>query len=536
MRQAETTLLGEIEQSLTAGVGPEKDRRILALERLSKTSFGDSRRIVELLCDVIRGVGAVEPEITLIARCVKKAIRSDGSALGRLVGLVDERHAGAIQCAVRVLSSMSGAAQARLGCSLAKELFRRDSIDSLSTDIATTLKKLTDLGAKRAVSKEVTRFLASPDGFVIMYAVAILSRTGERDVERALVRVLGKLLDGYYGGHGDAIRKDLCLYFVRVRSRMSVPGLRRAIEKKLDRCFTNALASICETHRDLLASLLKTAARARDKSVKFEYLHALAAMRKNRARMQDFAGLIKSEDLTYVSPKASFKQMLKRSVQEARPILVEMLRSDDERRYEFALEVLKEMHIPIGDIADAIGWHPISLVYEQLSGHREELSIDALWRAKGKLGDNVGGKTTRLDYLMRNLLSFLGFVTIDVDVLGQAGVDVVAFPASWSYVLVIGATTGVVEDDVEKLANATDRLRVGLGERARKIEIIPIVATSLPGEANPKSAEYARRHGIVMLRQQDIDRLIDWANTNRSSAKFLDYLEGKIRERPVLGC
>ena len=155
------------------------------------------------------------------------------------------------------------------------------------------------------------------------------------------------------------------------------------------------------------------------------------------------------------------------------------------------------------------------------------MGLKALWEAKEKLGDAVKGKATKFEHPLRHLLSCLGFITLDVDPTRRTGVDTVAFPPSWSCVLLVGATTGVVGDNLEKLANTVKGVRTALGGLARKIDTLPIVATSIAGETNPKDEEYARKHGIVILRQPDIDKLMEWVSTNRSYKQVVTYLYGK---------
>lgn len=207
MRRANEELLTEIEQTLTGASGVEKNRRILALEQLVTAPLTDKSRAVEVLCEVINKVGAVDPETTLVANCLGRVARSDGAALDRLARLVEERHGGAIQCGCRVLASLGGRAQARLGCSLAKELLQWGVIDSVPEAIVSALKRLKYPDAKRAVTEELTKHLGSPDGLQIRHVVAILSEVGDKTVEPALVKVLNKLLAGYYGGHTDPIGK-----------------------------------------------------------------------------------------------------------------------------------------------------------------------------------------------------------------------------------------------------------------------------------------------------------------------------------------
>lgn len=205
-----------------------------------------------------------------------------------------------------------------------------------------------------------------------------------------------------------------------------------------------------------------------------------------------------------------------------------MVRSNDEMRYEFALEVVKEMHIPIAEVGKAVGGNLALAIHNYFFEDRARgLGLKTLWETKAKLGDGVKGTTKKFEHLLRHLLSCLGFITLDVDASGRAGVDTVAFPPTWSYVLLVGSTTGVIGDNLEKLANTLRGVRAALGDLARKIEILPIVATSMSEETNPKDEEYARKHGIVVLRQSDVDRLVEWATTDRTYKKLLAYLEEK---------
>jgi hypothetical protein len=183
-------------------------------------------------------------------------------------------------------------------------------------------------------------------------------------------------------------------------------------------------------------------------------------------------------------------------------------------------------------VGEAVGGNPVLAIYNYFFENRAGgLGLKALWDTKAKLGDGVKGTTKKFEHLLRHLLSCLGFITLDVDASGRAGVDTVAFPPTWSYVLLVGSTTGVVGDNLEKLAKTTKDVRAALGELASKIDILPIVATSMSGETNPKDEEYARKHGIVVLRRSDVDRLVEWATTDRSYKKLLVYLEGKAGKK-----
>lgn len=536
MQRTGIELLTEIENTIAASSGEERNRRIRALEQLVKARLAGNSRAVDLLCELISKVGPLEPEIALVTKYFRSVARANRPTVERLAHLVGNHHVGAIWCGCRVLLFIGGKTQASLACSLAKEVLQRDTNDSVTETLLTALKQLKHPDARRAVTREVSRCLDSPDGLRIRHAVIILSHLGDKSVEPRLVDVLSKLLDGYYGGHIDTIRESLCSYFVKFKSRTAVPGLLRGIEKRSHRRFAETVGVICDTYPEVQEDLLRLARTTSNVSIKLECLAGLATMGKTKPLVRDLAEIIEDDELRYDDIRANFKQALLRNPRESKPILLEMLRNNDERRYEFALQVLKEMDIPIEEVAKAVGTNPIVAIYNYFFEEpSSSLSLTALWGAKQKLGEGVKGTTTRLEHLVRHLLSCLGFITLDVNASRRPGVDTVAFPPTWSCVLLIGTTTGVVGDNLEKLANTVREVRATLGEMAHKIQILAIVTTSIAGETNPKDKEYAQNHGVVILRQWDIDRLVEWVSTSRSYKEFLAYLHqkaGRMRQSP----
>ncbi len=531
----------EIEQNLTAGLGEGRTRRIRALEQLAKARLTNGRT-TEVLCKVAANFGTVEPDFVLVTKCLTKLANSDESGLARFIRLVEERQAGAIQCACRVLSSLRAKNQAWLARSLSKELLQRDTRDNPTEDLVLALKQQRSPDARRAITKELAGCLDSPDPLKILHAVAILSHIADASVERPMIKVLRKLLDGYYRGYEQTIREGLCSYFERIRSKAAVPALLRGIESGIDEWFPKAMGRICDDHPEVQVAILKLYKKADGKpqrdTIKLSCLRTLSAMRKVRPQVSRLAKMVTSNDLQYTSFKAEFRNVLLRSPKEAKPLLLEMLRGENEVLYEFGLEVLKEMQVPVEEVAQAIGINPVLAIYKYFFGERPGgLGLRTLWEAKAKLGENVGGTTKKFDHLLRHLLSCLGFVTLDVDPSGKMGVDTIAFPPRWSYVLLIGSTTGVIGDNLQKLAETLVRLRAALDRLARKIDILPIIATSMAEEINPTDKEYARSHGIVVLQQSDIDQLVDWVHTNRSYGKLLAYLgkkAGKTQPRTIV--
>ncbi len=529
--------LDQIKQTLEHSAGEGRNDRIYALEQLLRSPLGDKDWAIDLFCQIVQKLGPIEPELTLLSKLLARVLRANGHPLDKLISLIKQHHAGAIRSAIKVLHLLGSKPQASLAEALTKELLLRETNDPLMETLVATLRDVKNAAARKAVTKELSGCLSSPDGLEIRNAVAILSAVADKSVEPELVEILNKLLNGYYGGHKDPLRKDLCSYFVKFKSRLAVPGLLRGIEKQWDHGLFGTIGAICDSHREIQTDVVRFAERTKDMNVRFGCVACLAAMQKTKPRIGDIVKLIRASDLRFDWIRANFRRLFLRNPKESKRIVLEMLRNPDERWHDFALEALKEMGVPMAEVTKATGVNPIVAIYEYFFERRSDgLGLKALWEAKQKLGDGVKGKTTKFEHLLRHLLSCLGFITLDVDASQKAGVDTVAFPPIWSHALLIGGTTGVVGDNLEKLSNTVREVKTALGELSRKIAILPVVATSISGETNPRDEEYARKHRIVVLRQSDIDLLVDWVNTNRSYKKFLTHVEVKAGKgrRPSL--
>lgn len=407
MQRSVEELLTELEQTISAASasatsGEAKNRRVRVLEHLGRATLTDGSRVVEVLCDVSGKLGLIEPESRLIARCLAKLVSSDVPALDTLIHLVEEHHQGAIQCGCRVLPSLRGNPEVRLVRSLAKELLQRETIDSLTEILAGALKQLRRTGAKRAATKELARCLDSPDSLKIRYAVTILLEIADEYVERGMITVLRKLLDGYYQDHAQAIRQDLCRYFVRVKSKKAVPGLLRGIELDRDICFAEALGTICDYRPEVQADILRLFKKASGVparvGIRLHCLSALSRMEREKPRVGSLAKMIDFADLRYDSFRGDLKRVLLKNPRESKPVLLGMLQGESEKQYQFALEVLKEMRIPMEEVAKATGTNPVVAIYNYFfEGQADRLALRALWEAKAKLGNGVGGQQRDLN-------------------------------------------------------------------------------------------------------------------------------------------
>jgi hypothetical protein len=531
-------LLSEIEANASGGVGEPKNRRVLALERLQKRRLMNPSRGVRVLCELIRLVGPQPSDFHLVTTCLARMTSSDTGALVRLIGLIGEHHSGAVRCGCQLLPSLKREPQARLAGALAKKLLGADTEHDLAETLIASLRELTGREAKAAVTEELARCLDSPVFTIIRRAVGVLSRVADKHVERSFVKVLRKMLQGYYLGTPQAFRDDLCAYLARTGGKAAARALLRAMETQHEECFAKAVGAICGRHPEVQGDLLRLFRTARRKesadAVRLSCLRAFSAVQKHRPPVAELAKAVTDHDLGYESFRSELRELLLRIPRQSRRIVLGMIQSGDEVRYRFAMDVLKGMQVPMSEVARALGTNPVVATYAYFFGHAADgLGIRPLSEVKAeKLRENLKGKTTKFEHFIRHLLSCLGFITLDVDPSGKSGVDTVAFPPGWSHMLVISTTTGVVGDSLEKLANTTKGLRATLGKLADKIDVVPLVITSLASETNPKDEQYARHQGILVLRAPDVDRLVEWVSTNRSYKEVLASLDQRAEKRP----
>ncbi|KJS23727.1 MAG: hypothetical protein VR75_17915 [Hyphomonadaceae bacterium BRH_c29] len=100
-------------------------------------------------------------------------------------------------------------------------------------------------------------------------------------------------------------------------------------------------------------------------------------------------------------------------------------------------------------------------------------------------------------------------------------------------ILVIEATTGTlrVENKLPNLVERTQRIRSALASQGAQYTIVPVLCTSLSGEAIAADTDHAANLGVVVLNEYHIknllDRTITPANSDVVVSEFLSALESR---------
>ncbi|MGA2876539.1 MAG: hypothetical protein ABSE82_13500 [Nitrososphaerales archaeon] len=135
------------------------------------------------------------------------------------------------------------------------------------------------------------------------------------------------------------------------------------------------------------------------------------------------------------------------------------------------------------------------------------------------------------DFLVELLLHSFGVKTMFVDHGQKAGVDSVGIGPVGLRIFVVGTTTGIIHDDLQKLFVTVRELKVKLPTLTSRFEVVPLLFTRLPKESiDAADIQYAFERGMIVLSSQDIDQLVLFSRTGRHFADLLDLLNERKRE------
>jgi len=130
------------------------------------------------------------------------------------------------------------------------------------------------------------------------------------------------------------------------------------------------------------------------------------------------------------------------------------------------------------------------------------------------------------DLGINSLFSSCGFITLLVDPPGYIkGVDVVAFSPSTEYVFLIGCTIGVINNDVAKIYETTQKIKDILSNH----NIVPLICTPHKKKEIVQLKE-ASDKGITIIPYDELKKLIEMCSNNRTHIEIVTYLTKQTRD------
>jgi len=197
------------------------------------------------------------------------------------------------------------------------------------------------------------------------------------------------------------------------------------------------------------------------------------------------------------------------------PLLISMLDSDSKVEYEFSRECLEERG---KNIFEYLEINPIIKIYNyfynELPTRRDKPNLEA--HLLGESGGNNLAQKQIFEHGVESLFSSCGFSTIWVDPSGVKCVDIVAISQDMNDILLLGCTTGVIKDDLDKLYEVSEKV----SRRMEHCDIHPIVVINLEREEIMRFEE-AYKYDIGILSANEIRKILDLSRVGRPHKEIL---------------
>ena len=524
---SEEKILETLDSNIS-GKSARKEVRVVCLDMLQKRST--IKRIDEVM-DVLLKLAKYRcrstPESSMIVELVSRLANLEEAAFKKLLGKMISIDDDLLYCFARIIRNLEYEKKKESMPRLLRFLMSCDSFTDITEEMYQSLITMDNEDINKEIVKITLPYLKTAEIVKLVYAVKITSRLASQFLSE-LELVTERALNGWYDRHNETILKDICNYFGRIKDKRSIPLLLRILKlgaRAIEEVASKALASIIDSHPKAINQIWHFLEK--DKEYYPSILITFSKM-KTRVDLEKLLSVI-DIDLSKWRPKEALKTIIIKVGIQAKPSLFEMIKDKDENKYKFALECLEEIGVSIEEYSRIFEKPPILQVYEFFHEKRKGMLLENLWKEQGKLRNPIkGAQMDRFEYFIHHFFSTLGFVTLFVDPSGKKGVDLVAFHPNKPYILIIGCTTGVVKEDLQKMNNTLIDMEESLKELVAKHRTLPVVITSKKAMIAPTDLEYAGANGIATLRQEEITTLLEMLRTNRTSEEIIKQIELSI--------
>jgi len=372
-------------------------------------------------------------------------------------------------------------------------------------------------------------YLRVSDAFKVVYAVKITSKLSSEFLLE-IEPVIERALKGWYDGHQLEILKNITDYFGRIKDQKSIASILQIMKSDFnsDNIFADssalALASVIDSHPKEIDKIWKFLEKEKERYPSI--LMAFAKMRTSINLQKLFS--IVDIDLGKWRPREALRNIMIKAGKQAKPLLFKIVKDKDQVRYEFAMRCLEEIGVSVEEYSKVFEKLPILQVYEFFYEQKKGMFLENLWKEQDKLRNELKKKYMKFEYFIQNLFSALGFATLYVDPSGKEGVDLIAFAPNKPYILIIGCTTSILKNDLEKLKMTLSEMEDALKELPFKYRILPTVFISRKVEVSSADSEYAGKNKIAIVTQKETTTLLNMLRTRRGSNEIIKHIEQLI--------
>jgi len=519
----------KILELLDENIGPsaQKEVRVVCLDVLRRRDIQRIDEAMDVLLKSAEYHGRSTPESSMIVELISRLANAEESAFKKLLSRMIRLQDNLMYCFARIIRNLEDPKKGECMPRLLEFLMGYDSFTNITGEMFQTLVTADNEDINKNIVKATLPYIRVADPYKVVYAVKIISRLGSAEVLSKLELIIERALTGWFNGHKEEILTNICSYLGRIKDERSTPRLLQIIKSGFnrERIASKALARVVDAHPEVMDEIWDFLQK--EKELYFPILMVLEEMKTSVDVERLFS--IADIELGIQSVRQTSRKIIKKAGQQAKPLLLSMIKDKHYVRYTFALNCLEEIGVSIEEYSRVFEKHPILQIHEFFYNQRKGMLLENLWKEQDELGKSIKkSQIRRFEYFVQNLFSVLGFVTLFVDPSGKEGVDLIAFSPNEPYILVIGCTTSILKDDLQKMKMTITEMIDALKELFAKYRILPTVFTSRKVDVTPADSEYAGKNSIAILTQEEITTLLKMLRTNRRSDEIIKHIKQSI--------
>jgi len=514
-------------QSLQGTSEGQHYKRIRSLDELNRRAKTDSLRNIDKTCEIVlntaRRYSGHHPESSLIPETLVLLIRKNNEAFQKVLdGLEGEQLFFTFS---KIVPHLDQEKKKKSVLPLISFLMSRDVLNAFGVNEAyECLVTMDSKEIRSEIKKHISPHLDSLKIPALVFAVRITSKLGDVTVIPEMLKVFERSFRRYYGGHEREIQKEICTFFKRIPDKRSLSFILKVAQLNRSTESSEALASIADAYPEVLEEIYQFLEKVREPQ------NILIAFTKMKKASVEFDRVLNPtiKHLGNLSISIYLKEIALKIGKSTKPTLLRIAKSKKSLENEFALNCLEKIGVSFDEISKIFKKSPVLEVYDFFFENKKKLIVDEIWKDKSRLGEQIPRKWSKIEYLIQNIFSAFGFLTIYVEPSGREGVDIIAFSPNTFDLYVIGCTTGVLKDDIPKLSATILEMERELKELFAKYRVIPMIFTSKLIDLTTKHSE---AKGMAIFTYKMIGNLLRMLRTGKTS----DDLNMHIRQNIIWG-
>lgn len=387
------TLMGAISGSSD----DQEARRIAGLEelqkRISSKTLQNKEKAIKVLLDYAKVHGNNRPASSIITSCLVLCAQESEESFQIILDGLKGQEGELFLCFSKVVLSLDYKKKKQSIPILIDFLMSRAILNGIGmNEVYDCLVSLGDEKLSQEIVKVASPYLKSSlvETCANIYSVRLCAMFAGHELLLNMIDVVKRSRDGYFRDHSHEIDRDVCHYFERVKDQNSLPILFDLLKVRtnyLHDHITRAVAKVLDTHPNSVEYLIEALYdNRRNKQSIYAILECFTEMQAPKISASKILDNIRLNwwkehpGLRY-KLQLLFVKMGKLSI----PILLEIMQ--DEEKYDFALECLKEIGVSNEELSKIFPESPMLQAYNFLYSEQKKGFLK-LWIYYGKRKKN----------------------------------------------------------------------------------------------------------------------------------------------------